>query len=64
LRENERFFWRKKCTEIRANGERWARRRRRSRPRQQPILDDKGNLYGGTVLGGGDNDGLIFELTP
>ena len=28
------------------------------------ILDDKGNLYGGTVLGGGDNDGVIFELTP
>jgi len=28
------------------------------------ILDDKGNLYGGTVLGGGDNNGVIFELTP
>jgi hypothetical protein len=38
LRENERFFWREKCTKIRANG--------------------------GTALGGGDNDGVIFELTP
>jgi len=28
------------------------------------ILDDKGNLYGGTVLGGGDNDGVIFQLIP
>jgi uncharacterized repeat protein (TIGR03803 family) len=27
-------------------------------------LDDKGNLYGGTVLGGGTNNGVIFELTP
>jgi uncharacterized repeat protein (TIGR03803 family) len=28
------------------------------------ILDDKGNLYGGTVLGGPLNDGVVFELTP
>ena len=28
------------------------------------ILDDKGNLYGGTVLGGSTNNGVIFELTP
>jgi uncharacterized repeat protein (TIGR03803 family) len=27
-------------------------------------LDDKGKLYGGTVLGGGTNNGVIFELTP
>jgi uncharacterized repeat protein (TIGR03803 family) len=27
-------------------------------------LDDKGNLYGGTVLGGTTADGVIFELTP
>ena len=27
-------------------------------------LDDQGNLYGGTVLGGPVNDGVIFELTP
>jgi uncharacterized repeat protein (TIGR03803 family) len=27
-------------------------------------LDDKGNLYGGTVLGGGTGNGVIFELTP
>jgi uncharacterized repeat protein (TIGR03803 family) len=28
------------------------------------ILDDKGNLYGGTVLGGTTGNGVIFELTP
>ena len=28
------------------------------------ILDDKGNLYGGTVLGGPVNDGVVFEITP
>jgi uncharacterized repeat protein (TIGR03803 family) len=27
-------------------------------------LDDKGNLYGGTVLGGSTGNGVIFELTP
>jgi uncharacterized repeat protein (TIGR03803 family) len=27
-------------------------------------IDDKGNLYGGTVLGGTGNNGVIFELTP
>jgi uncharacterized repeat protein (TIGR03803 family) len=28
------------------------------------ILDDQGNFYGGTVLGGPANDGVVFELTP
>jgi uncharacterized repeat protein (TIGR03803 family) len=27
-------------------------------------MDDKGNLYGGTVLGGADGYGVVFELTP
>jgi uncharacterized repeat protein (TIGR03803 family) len=33
-------------------------------PEGNLILDDKGNLYGGTVLGSRDNNGVIFELTP
>jgi uncharacterized repeat protein (TIGR03803 family) len=28
------------------------------------MLDDKGNIYGGTVLGGSTDNGVIFELTP
>ena len=28
------------------------------------ILDDQAGLYGGTVLGGPVNDGVVFELTP
>jgi len=28
------------------------------------VLDQKGNLYGGTVLGGTTGNGVIFELTP
>jgi uncharacterized repeat protein (TIGR03803 family) len=27
-------------------------------------LDDKGNLYGGTVLGGSNGYGVVYELTP
>jgi uncharacterized repeat protein (TIGR03803 family) len=27
-------------------------------------MDSKGNLYGGTVLGGTYGGGVIFELTP
>jgi uncharacterized repeat protein (TIGR03803 family) len=27
-------------------------------------IDDKGNLYGGTVLGGADGYGVVFKLTP
>jgi uncharacterized repeat protein (TIGR03803 family) len=28
------------------------------------VLDKKGNLYGGTVLGGPTDNGVVFELTP
>ena len=28
------------------------------------VLDKKGNLYGGTILGGTTGNGVIFELTP
>ncbi len=28
------------------------------------IMDKKGNLYGGTVLGGAYGGGVVFELTP
>jgi uncharacterized repeat protein (TIGR03803 family) len=28
------------------------------------VLDKKGNLYGGTVLGGSTGNGVIFEITP
>ena len=28
------------------------------------VLDKKGNLYGGTVLGGTTGNGIVFELTP
>jgi uncharacterized repeat protein (TIGR03803 family) len=28
------------------------------------VLDKKGNLYGGTVLGGTTGNGVIFEITP
>ena len=28
------------------------------------VLDDKGNLYGGTALGGTYGFGVVFELTP
>ena len=28
------------------------------------IFDDSGNLYGTTVLGGSDDQGIVFELTP
>ena len=28
------------------------------------VFDKKGNLYGGTVLGGTTGNGVIFELTP
>jgi uncharacterized repeat protein (TIGR03803 family) len=33
-------------------------------PEGNLILDNKGNLCGGTVLGGDDSNGVIFELTP
>ena len=28
------------------------------------IMDKKGNLYGGTILGGAYGGGVAFELTP
>jgi len=28
------------------------------------VLDKKGNLYGGTILGGATGNGVVFELTP
>jgi uncharacterized repeat protein (TIGR03803 family) len=28
------------------------------------VLDKKGNLYGGTILGGSSGNGVIFEITP
>jgi len=28
------------------------------------VLDKKGNLYGGTILGGTTGNGVVFELTP
>jgi uncharacterized repeat protein (TIGR03803 family) len=33
-------------------------------PEGNLVLDKKGNLYGGTVLGGSQGYGMIFELTP
>jgi uncharacterized repeat protein (TIGR03803 family) len=33
-------------------------------PEGNLVLDPKGNLYGGTVLGGTTGNGVIFELTP
>jgi uncharacterized repeat protein (TIGR03803 family) len=27
-------------------------------------MDSAGNLYGTTVIGGGHNAGVVFELTP
>jgi len=33
-------------------------------PEGNLVLDKKGNLYGGTVLGGATGNGVIFELTP
>jgi uncharacterized repeat protein (TIGR03803 family) len=33
-------------------------------PAANLTLDDKGSLYGGTVLGGTTGNGVIFELTP
>jgi uncharacterized repeat protein (TIGR03803 family) len=33
-------------------------------PEGNLILDNKGNLYGGTLLGGTAGNGVIFEITP
>ncbi len=33
-------------------------------PYARPMLDDKGSLYGTTVLGGAYGGGVAFELTP
>ncbi len=33
-------------------------------PRSAPVLDSEGNLYGTTVFGGLNNDGVVFEVTP
>ena len=33
-------------------------------PEGNLVMDSKGNLYGGTVLGGTYGGGVIFELTP
>jgi uncharacterized repeat protein (TIGR03803 family) len=33
-------------------------------PEGNLVLDKNGNLYGGTVLGGANGNGVIFELTP
>jgi hypothetical protein len=33
-------------------------------PEGNLVLDNQGNLYGGTVLGGTAGNGVIFELTP
>ena len=30
----------------------------------QLLLDQSGNLFGTTPLGGSDNHGVVFELTP
>jgi len=28
------------------------------------VRDKKGNLYGTTIFGGADNDGIVFEISP
>jgi uncharacterized repeat protein (TIGR03803 family) len=33
-------------------------------PEGNLVLDKKGNLYGGTAIGGPSNNGVVFELTP
>lgn len=33
-------------------------------PEGNLVMDSKGNLYGGTILGGAYGSGVIFELTP
>ena len=33
-------------------------------PYDTPIRDSKGNLYGTTIFGGTDNDGLVYEISP
>jgi len=33
-------------------------------PEGNLVLDDKGNLYGGTALGGTYGFGVVFQLTP
>jgi len=33
-------------------------------PEGNLVMDSKGNLYGGTVLGGTYGGGVVFELTP
>lgn len=33
-------------------------------PEGNLVMDSKGNLYGGTILGGTYGQGVIFELTP
>jgi uncharacterized repeat protein (TIGR03803 family) len=33
-------------------------------PEGNLAIDQKGNLYGGTVLGGAHGYGMVFELTP
>ena len=33
-------------------------------PYAGPIRDKKGNLYGTTIFGGADNDGLVYEISP
>jgi uncharacterized repeat protein (TIGR03803 family) len=33
-------------------------------PEGNLVLDKKGNLYGGTILGGNTGYGVVFEVTP
>jgi len=33
-------------------------------PTSEPILDASGNVYGTANVGGGTNDGVVFEFTP
>jgi uncharacterized repeat protein (TIGR03803 family) len=33
-------------------------------PEGNLVLDNKGNLYGGTAIGGPANNGVVFELMP
>jgi uncharacterized repeat protein (TIGR03803 family) len=35
-----------------------------AQPDANLILDDKGNLYGNTAIGGAGGYGVVFEVTP